>query len=363
VMGDGAVIISGTAFVTSANTKENGGTIFVLRGSLNIIGGTVENTASDGSGNAVYIYNNVNDYGTITISGGTVSATTGSAVCNQSTKAVTISGGTVSVTAAIGTGAAVRNQGTGAITISGGTVSLTGGGCAVDQQGTGTITISGGRVESTSTAVNGSGSAITISGGTVLARSSAVDCNRNSASVSVSGTATVTSTGDRSTISLGYPSNTFNMTGGRVENTGTGNAVSSSNSSGAIGIITISGGTISTTTGMAVHSNIGTITISGGTISTTTGKAVSNGTGIINLYGNPSITGVIFRNDTEAGILNVTGTPAFAPTVGKKYTLDYFSYPNNGTVIVTGGGNFQSYFELLDTTRSLAVSGSNLVIR
>jgi hypothetical protein len=114
----GKITVSGTALVTSAHTNPTEGTIILFDyGSANptrleITGGTIENT----------------------------SATTGSAVCNQTTRAVTMSGGSVLAT---GTSAnAIRNQSTGALTVSGGTVSATGAsGYSIYNNSTGVVTV------------------------------------------------------------------------------------------------------------------------------------------------------------------------------------------------------------------------------
>ena len=91
----GKVTVSGTAKVTSAivnsNCSSNCGTIYNLTGTVEITGGTVENTAD--YANAIAIYNSKR--GTVNISGGTVSATTGTAVYNASSGTVNISGGIV----------------------------------------------------------------------------------------------------------------------------------------------------------------------------------------------------------------------------------------------------------------------------
>ena len=108
-----------------------------------------------------------NSTGTITISGGVVSAISGYGVYNFSSGEVIISGGNVSTT----NGNAVYNNGAGKITISGGEVSATGSGGTVYNYSTGTITISGGEVHATGTGgfgiFNLSTGLVNISGGTV----------------------------------------------------------------------------------------------------------------------------------------------------------------------------------------------------
>jgi len=150
---NGKVTVSGTAKVTSANTTATQGTIYrSSSGSttgvqIEITGGTVENT---GSGNAVY---NSNYSCEVSISGGTVSATTGVAVYNASYGKITVSqaaGATTKITSANVT----NNRGTifladsgttvnERLTISGGTVENTSTGYAVYNASTGTVSITG----------------------------------------------------------------------------------------------------------------------------------------------------------------------------------------------------------------------------
>ena len=147
--------------------------------------------------------------GTITISGGTVSATNGTAIRNNSTGAVNITGGTVSTTGPDTIAIAVWNQSTGKITVSGtalvtsentdasyGTIYLREGSAAVLEitggtvsntsadagirnaiynNSNGNINISGGRVETASTKTpkefavnNAGGGVVTIGGGATI---------------------------------------------------------------------------------------------------------------------------------------------------------------------------------------------------
>ena len=86
------ITISGTALVSSGNTTANEGTVYFAAGGvaahrLLITGGTVENTAA--GGNAVF---NNDTYAWVSISGGKVSATTGSAAYNYGNGKIYISG-------------------------------------------------------------------------------------------------------------------------------------------------------------------------------------------------------------------------------------------------------------------------------
>jgi hypothetical protein len=123
---NGTTTISGNAKITSAGPYN--GTIYNRNGvTLNINGGTVENTAtstsSNGNNDIVAIDNEVamnNVYlSTINVSGGTVSATSGNAIYGGT---VNISGGTVRTSG--NSKSAVYNY-SGSVKITGGTVSAT----------------------------------------------------------------------------------------------------------------------------------------------------------------------------------------------------------------------------------------------
>jgi len=148
-------IITNSASISStadiANTNYNGRAVYNEgTGTVTISGGTVSATSSS------YAVRNAGA-GTVTIIGGTVSGY--NAVDNTGTGTVTISGGTVSATSS--SGYAVYNTGTGTVTISGGTVSATSSsGYAVRNQGAGTVAIIGGTVTVSTSNNNANGTII-----------------------------------------------------------------------------------------------------------------------------------------------------------------------------------------------------------
>jgi hypothetical protein len=250
VQDGGKVTQTGTApAITNGNDWMTG-----AEGSITISGGTVSATNC-----AIYSYAS----GTVTISGGTVSATTGSAVCSYAFGTVTISGGTVSAT----TGSAV---------------------CSYD----GTITVSG-----TTTKVT---SANTTSG-TIMIESSGAMTER------------------------------LVITGGTVENTANNaNARTVYNNSNQT--VIISGGTVSATaSGGAVHNNAGTIILIGGTVTGGTKyyNSISNGTIIEWTKTAPQTYRAFASTD-------LTLTPTNASAVWKnKYGIAGIAYAN-GFVAVSG---------------------------
>jgi len=167
-------ISSGPITVTSnadiANTDDGTFAKAVYNyGTLNITGGTITNT----KGYTVYTYPMYSTGGVVNISGGTITTTSGYAVevggttsSTASATLVNISGGTITAT----TGRAVSNTSVGIINITGGTISVTSYGSAVYNSTTGTINITGGTITASSSgyAVNNrSTGAINITGGTI----------------------------------------------------------------------------------------------------------------------------------------------------------------------------------------------------
>jgi len=190
-----------------ASSTYNSGTetsIILIGGAVSVNSSAyIENT---GNGSVIIWYGNSD--GTLTISGGTVSATSGNAISFESDGTLTISGGTVSATS----GNAVRSHwGTGVINISGGTVSVTTGVAVYDDQ-------NGIRVKM-----------INISGGTISATTGIAI--RNGKSVTVSGSAMITSantnTSQGTICILDFRYDKIVIEGGTVENTSTttGNAI------------------------------------------------------------------------------------------------------------------------------------------
>jgi hypothetical protein len=269
-----------TTLVTSANTNTSQGTILLANSGtatgtrLEITGGTVENTST---GIAI---NNAST-GAVIISGGTVSATTGRAVYIDSTGKVTVSqaaGATTLVTSANITSNQgtiyLANSGTATDTrleITGGTVENTAnsGGNAIYNYSTGAVIISGGMVSATtgSAVYNYSTGGVTISGGTVSATTGQA-VYTSYGKVTVSGTANITSVNTNSgngstrssagTVYIRYGAGLkFEMTGGTVSNTSTGDGVAimiDSNTGNGI-VATITGGTVSKTNGTGVSNN------------------------------------------------------------------------------------------------------------
>ena len=325
-------LITLTGKITSENVSQ--GTVRIGDGVSVTSTADIANTADDTNGRTIYNAN-TNTGGTVTISGGTVSATTGRAIFNSSSGAVNISGGTVSAT----TGRAVQNNSSGAVTISGGTVSATTSYTVANTSGA--VTISGGTVSATSgRAVHNETGTITISGGTVSATTGRAVHNNSTGLITVSGTALVTSanvTAAEGTIYLATATGTdarLIIEGGTVRNTAT-TANSRAVYNASTGAVTISGGTVSATTGYAVFNDVtGAITISGGTVSATTGRAVhNNSTGAVTISGGTvSTTSSGYAVYNSTGAVNISGGTVEAPASTGNAITNY----STGTITVSG---------------------------
>jgi hypothetical protein len=345
-----AVSVTSVAEIANLATSGNARAIYnASTGILTISGGTVSST----SGNAVQNAST----GAVSISGGTVSSTTGYAVNNASTGKVTVSGGTVSATTM---GYAVNNASTGTVTISGGTVSTTEG-RAVHNNSTGTVNISGGTVSATTTgrAVhNQATGAINISGGTVSATTSYAVYNNAAGKITVSGTALVTSacTGSNGTIYLGGTTGTdvrLEITGGTVENTAADISARAIYSA-STGAVNISGGTVRANTGIAVYNNsTGKITVSQPTATPTliTSASVTGSYGTI-FIGNSGtateerlvITGGTVENtasNANARAIHNASTGAVTISGGKVQAIQNNTYAvynaSTGAINISGG--------------------------
>jgi hypothetical protein len=277
--------------------------------------GKITSVVSNANSGTIYIDDSVSITSAADIAN---SAENGNAIWHKSTGTLSITGGTVSVTS----GDAVCNYYSGAVTISGGTVSATSG-CAV---------------------VNNIYGAVNITGGTVLATSGNAVYGWAESQITVSGTARVTSANKNTiqgTICIFILTSTIavntslEIIGGTVENTSTGNAVI------APGVVSITGGTVSATSGIAVYGwstdTFVSITVSGTARVTSANKDTEQGT----IYLGRNIgTATNTRLEITGGMVENTST-----TTGNAVRND-----SSGAISVTGGtvskagdGNYAVY--------------------
>jgi len=242
--------------------------------------------------------------GTVTISGGIVSGTNG--VYNVSTGAVTISGGTVYSTSSFGSsvsGYGIYNASTGAVTISGGAV----GRSEWQYAGSNSIYNESGTVTVisgvVSRAVKQSAGIITVSGGTTS------DIDAGNGTVTVSGSGSVSQiTGTSGTVTVSGSGWVSQITGTSGTVTINGGTVEG-NISGKT--VTVTGGT----TGV-IDVDKGTVTVTGGTVSriqeTGTGVTVTGGTITSSVYGSDiTVTGGSIGSSvaTNVGSIILGGSP------------------------------------------------------
>jgi len=299
---DSKLAISGDAIITSANKSSstsssvNIGTVSIKeKGTLEVTGGTITNTVADGK--AIY---NAKD-GTIKISDGTVSATTGVAIHNNSSGKVTVNGGIISATK----GPAIRNYSTGEINISGGTISAE----------TGSVVYNG----------NGNEGNITISGGNISATTDCAVISSSLGKLTISGDANITSENTTTTSGTVCMHDSYKSTSTRLE---------------------IIGGTIinSATKGNAVYWDVPQPTIP------------------FFLGGNPNIVGNMKSGQEKLYLgVNAAGDNIFTPEAGRIYTLDFAVYSASSTA-VRYGKNFLANFTTADDNWGLAISGNDLVL-
>ena len=376
--GSGKITILGGT-VTSVNPSD--GTITLSSSGSNevlvVSGGTVSNTSTGAA-----IYNT--STGTVTISGGTVSAKTGRAVHNQTTGKISVSGENALVTSEVtGNFGTINLSGSGIFEMSKGTVRNTSTGSAIRNSSTsGTINISGGTVSNTSSGnaiYNTNNGAITISGGTVSAVTGVAINNNSSGKITISGDAIVTSAyvGTVGTIYLyagtvgtdvleirgnSTVSNTSVATQSMaIYNNGPGKIIisesatvtskfSSSSLGGTIYLnntasggerLVINGGTISNTydaaNGRSIFNNTsGTITVNNGIVSAAAGRAITNySTGTVN------ISGGTFSAATGNAVYNATtGKITVSQDVGKTTIITSGNTTaDQGTIFINDSGS------------------------
>jgi len=281
---------------------------------------------------------------------------TGRTIINNSPNAVVnVSGGEVKAS----TRTTIYNYSSGTVNISGGTVSTLTGTAIVNNNSNSVVNVSGGTVSATT------GTAIHIYYGTLT----------------VSGSAIITSSTSNQTIYSEYSSAKINITGGIVENTAD-NGVAVYN----YGTINISGGTVSSTGGNtnAINTRSGTVNISGGTVSTSgtypavyvyggtakiTGGTISASHNAISttnsptliLGGSPTITGRIYAYPEKFSVIT-TDADIFAPA-SKVYTLDFpDAQYTAGTIAVMNGRNFVNNFILYKSNYALEAAGQHLTV-
>ena len=259
--GDVTLTLKGDNHLTGGNggSSSYGGDGITSSGSLTISGGTVTATGGDSTSSVGSGGSGIFSSGGVTISGGTVNATGGSSG-SDSGDGVTVSGGTVT---ANGGDSKDGDGGSGGYGISSSGVAISGG----------TVTANGGDGGSGSGSHGGNG--IYSSGGVTISSGSTVTANGGDGEDG-SGGRGITSNGGV-TISGG----TVTATGGK---SGSGDYSNGGNGISSSGSLSISGGTVTATAGSSSGSygrdgitTSSSLTISGGTVTANGGSGSYRG--------------------------------------------------------------------------------------
>jgi len=314
-------------------------------GTMEISGGTLSTTTG-------YVGEGAAAIGRVTVSGGSWTNTMELAIGRWGTGTLTVSGGTVgngtaylgvfansSGTATVSGGSwtntgnvEVGYLGEGTLEVSGGTVSSANTFVGDGAAGIGTVTVSSGELTATTGLAVGRGGTgeLTLSGGTVSSENSYLGVF-----VGSSGTATVTDGTWTNTqgLTVGYfGEGTLEISGGTVSAT---NGVLGL-TVGGTGEATVSGGTWTNSAATIVgESGTGTLTISGGTVSDTDGylglNAGATGTATVSA-GSWTNTGGLNVGLSGTGTLTISGG-----SVSTQNGVLGFSATGSGTATVSGG--------------------------
>ncbi len=328
------VAFSGVELTNTANTSK----ALYVSGTFSMTDGSIEVSGNNSS------CIDVSNVGSATINSGTVSSNSNSGSAGiRNFGRLTIKG-TAEITGN-STGVGVFDNGS--VTISGGSIECPGGGgSALLCSGKATVTMTGGTVKSTNKGENRSygilaydSSKINISGGTVSAASEAGASEAIYYSDSTGNHGTVTIS-DKAIISAAYLAIYCNtqysqgvevakISGGTISgNYGVENRGS--------GLMTISGGTISSSFASVINDTDGTIDITGGDITCTGMCGVVLQGGTINISGgkisNTNAQGfaVGAKADEISGVLNISGKAEI--TSASPYT--YFSFTTGAAATV-----------------------------
>ena len=314
---------SGTSFdlydgIITGNTTSGNGTLVCQNNAVfNMHGGEISGNTATGSGGALYTN------GTFIMTGGTIrNNTSKDATIHIPKGTVTLSGGNISANTVTNTAeAGILTVAAGTTTLSGVTVS--GSSAKAIHITGGTVNMTGGKITGMSFSAN-TGAAVTVKGGSFNLSGGEISGN-TSRGVLVDG-------------------GTMNLSGsGKVAN----NTYTAADGSGVrvvSGSFIMTGGQISdnqsaTASGAGVTARGGTVTLSGGKI---TGNSAANGAAVLVAGGAVTLSGTEVSGNTatgngivriDSGSLNITGGKITGNTTGKYGAL----MTNGGTTNVTGG--------------------------
>ena len=286
--------------------------------------------------------NGIENTGKMVITGGSVQGNTQvvegqvyPAIWNSTNSQLDINGGTVNS----GVGVGIMNSDKATTTIDGGTI--TGTGCAIQNNETGIINIKSGKVEATgaNTIGNFGAGSINVTGGEVVGATSGNTQGQSFPTIyNTVGNININGGTVSTTTSLAI----YNWQNGNV--TVDGGTVTSTNAAAILnvadGTVSVNSGTVSSSEREAIQNDAGgTITIDGGTVSTVTGYAIynrANGNVYVKSGNVNSTEYVTIQNDAQGSITIQGGT--VQSTSGTTIVNEGTGNVNisNGTVQATG---------------------------
>ncbi len=317
-------IIGGDFEVTADGKIEQSyeGYAITTNGNITVSGGSVSSSS----------FKNYTIWGTgessvVKVSGGTVSRTSGDVISIAGEKgSVVVSGGEIHVNAG-GVGNTIYAEGANStVTVSGGSIMYG----KISTKGVNSVvTVSGGTVSGIIT--TGESSIVSVSGGKVInSNGRAIDVSGAKSKIVISGTARVQGTA----MTIYFKGNVEVKENAQVIATGTNSAIYTE---GENNIITVSGGTVSSTGGNAIYNNgtNGNVIISGGTITTEGGIAI-DAAGSVIVSGN----GKVIKSTTTS--YTVGAIRAVNVEVKENAEITYnngaaITASGSGTVTVSGG--------------------------
>ena len=305
-----------TAYVELAANKAltvdlNGKTISSTSGGFDVYGTlTITDTSANADGKisvarqGVY----VNDGGSLIMNAGTIdNAATFYGIRSEANTSVTISGGKIE-----GSGNGIFNEGT--LTFSSGSITVAGDGIV----NAGTVTMSGGTIDATRFGVDNKGT-FTLNSGAVAGDNGGIFAH---------GSSTTTINGGTVSSEDGFA----------ISTNGTGDSTNPNYSFNAV--INIVGGSVTSTSEVAVYLPAGTLNVTDGTISGATGIFVRGGT--LNIPNNSNA--VIAGTGAQAAPGYAPATGDGASATGEALTIVASGYPAglSASNITVAGGTFNS---------------------
>ena len=331
----GTVFTSGTAVTTATGAAAT--TSIVNSGTLSNVT-SPNNVVTSTAGGVVHFATSgaLNNSGSIIASGSAVTTAAGSTVT------ITNSGTIRGTSTSAGTDAAVYFGAGGTLTNSG-TIQATGAAVSVNGTGNNTITNTG-TIQANNNGGNPNAIVVNSTGTFTLTQTAGTITNNGSgAAINIAGN---TASGSAITISGGVVSNTG--TGSAITTAGgasiaiaiSGGTISSANSGTAGAIVlggagsrlTVSGGTVTSTDGIAIQNTAGTVTVSGGAVT----AAGTNRAGIDMSAGTVNVSGGTVTGTGSAGAINFTTGTNVLNWSGGTLTNGITSAGGTNTVNITG---------------------------